>query len=446
MDFSSCPFCNSWVPSSELERHANGHFEDEEIASDMELARQISLAPPSPPAASEPVNDLQIDMYLSRSVDNDASICNDDAKLFGDGDSISSLASLQTRESFHKIEGGLMALLKKCLELETGDSICILSGYIDHFQCIEFEDAGWGCGWRNIQMLSSHLLHERHEARDVLFGRAGFVPGILSLQRWLELAWERGFDGDGAEQFNHKIYGSSSWIGTTECAALFRSFGLRAKIVDFGPKKLTPLFLSAPGLKLACPNGRENNKRKRNPYQVYGLMDRYLNSNSSNSSDAGSCSGKSTNSFMEFDETNTTNVDLAENFVSTSKGQQVLIDWVWNYFSGGRLVETGKCKVTVSSKPPLYFQHDGHSRTIVGIQVRHLAKGKQHNLLVLDPVHNTKILEASLRGKSGWQKLIKRGVHTLRKPQYQLCYVERGICNEEELEKLKTLDSIYIEL
>lgn len=30
-------------------RHANGHFEDEETARDVELALQIALAPPSPP-------------------------------------------------------------------------------------------------------------------------------------------------------------------------------------------------------------------------------------------------------------------------------------------------------------------------------------------------------------------------------------------------------------
>lgn len=32
-------------------RHANGHFEDEEAAKDMELARRIAIAPPSPPLA-----------------------------------------------------------------------------------------------------------------------------------------------------------------------------------------------------------------------------------------------------------------------------------------------------------------------------------------------------------------------------------------------------------
>lgn len=37
---------------------------------------------------------------------------------------------------------------------------------------------------------------------------------------------------------------------------------------------------------------------------------------------------------------------------------------------------------------PLYFQHDGHSRTIVGIQVKRQRNGmQQYNLLILDPSH-----------------------------------------------------------
>ena len=37
---------------------------------------------------------------------------------------------------------------------------------------------------------------------------------------------------------------------------------------------------------------------------------------------------------------------------------------------------------------PLYFQHDGHSRTIVGIQVKYQQSGiPQYSLLVMDPGH-----------------------------------------------------------
>lgn len=167
---------------------------------------------------------------------------------------------MQPDESIHirrvrRDNGGFMTLLKDCLEWEsrksTSTTTSILSGYVDHFQSVAFEDVGWGCGWRNIQMLASHLLVQRQqETTQVLFGGLGLVPDIPSLQSWLEIAWDKGFDAIGSSHFHHKIYGKRTWIGTTECAALFRSFGLRARIVDFSTST-TP--------QLTCDSGSSSN-------------------------------------------------------------------------------------------------------------------------------------------------------------------------------------------
>ena len=81
---------------------------------------------------------------------------------------ISCIIGLQIRSTFYKVETGLMALLKNCLELESGNSTSILSGYVDHFQSIESEDVGWGCGWRNIQMLSSRLCEDKKQEKFCL--------------------------------------------------------------------------------------------------------------------------------------------------------------------------------------------------------------------------------------------------------------------------------------
>ncbi|KAL3846031.1 hypothetical protein ACJIZ3_003434 [Penstemon smallii] len=283
-----------------------------------------------------------------------------------------SLVQLQNKEIFYKVERNLMTLLRNCLELDTKNSVSILSGHVDHFQSIKSEDAvlGWGCGcgWRNIQMLSSHLLSQRHEAKEVLYGGSGFVPDIASLQRWLELAWEKGFD---THDFDRRFYGNESWIGTRECAALLRYFGLRAKVVDF---------------ELASSRFEE--------------------------------------------------------------GHHVLIEWVWNYFSGQKVNRSGgDRRVIVSEKAPLYFHHDGHSRTIVGIQATRESNGMQqlHNLLIFEPRIKTKYLEECLINNVGWQQKIKRGSHTLKEPLYQLCYVDPGIARGKELENLKTITSIRLE-
>ncbi|CAJ1974512.1 unnamed protein product [Sphenostylis stenocarpa] len=287
-------------------------------------------------------------------------------------DEISCLIGSQTRSEFYKVEVGLMTLLKNCLESEVGNSNSILSSYVDHFQCLESKDAGWGCGWRNIQMLSSHLLVQRPEAREALFGGSGFVPDILALQRWLEIAWEKGFDEPGSAQFNHVIFGSTKWIGTTECAALLRSFALRARVVDFGPKESQSISGSS----------LDNARSKASIHNLVKKKDK------------------------------------------EGKGYQVLMDFVWNYFSDRNSIQFGQQHVVISDKTPLYFQHDGHSRTIVGIQVKHQQKRDlRYNLLVLDPAHSTSALGKSLRQKFGWEELIKRGMHTLKKPQYQALFI-----------------------
>lgn len=446
-DLSSCPFCSLSVPCGELERHANSHFEDEEAAEDAELARRIAIAPPSPPLTMTDRlgTDKLKEVNCHKAAEVEATRC--DGRTPGDvEDEIFHLVSLQTISSFYKIEDGLMALLKRRLESEAEQSTCIICSYLDHFESTESEDVGWGCGWRNIQMLSSHLLVERQEAKEGLFGGSGFVPDIVSLQRWLEIAWKRGFDEVGSEHFNHKIYGSSSWIGTTECAALFRSFGLRARIVDFGPKNLESLFLSVPGSRIDSENVEARGKK--NAVQIHGPMDRYLAKRKRISPEVCSSIGHTGCSYIQPDQvSDRSNEDLGVSSARSSKGQEVLTDWVWRYFSDKSFIDNSFSCVSISRKTPLYFQHDGHSRTIVGIQVIHQPKGIQkYNLLVLDPAHRTATLERSLKRNAGWQKLIKRGIRTLKKPQYQLCYIDPGIAKGEELEQLKTMDSVYIEI
>ena len=59
------------------------------------------------------------------------------------------------------------------------------------------------------------------------------MPAVAALQTWIEEAWARGWDPAGAEQLNSRLSGGTTWIGTTEVAALLRASRLRARIVDF---------------------------------------------------------------------------------------------------------------------------------------------------------------------------------------------------------------------
>lgn len=385
--WSSCPFCYQQVLSVQLERHANNHFEDQDENQDIAFDFDFDSHSHSP-------------QHIT--VDNPMLPETERSEATTSNQNIRSSVSLQDTNL------GFIPLLNKSLECDAGKSTSILSGYVDHFQTLEFEDVGWGCGWRNIQMLASHLLVQSQEAREVLFGGVGFVPDIPSLQTWLETAWEKGFDIAGSNDFDRKICGKQSWIGTTECAALFRSFGLRARIVDFSSS--------------TRDYGSSVAKRKK-PTQVIGPMDKYLNKPAAAAADAGSSNDK-----------------------CMVKGHQLLANWVWSYFSDNMPTESSCNRVVVTEKAPLYFQHDGHSRTIVGIQLKSLPNGmQQYNLLILDPAHKTQVLKSCLSKKVGWQRFIKRGVHTLKKPDYQLCYMDPGIATGTEMEKLKILDSTRFE-
>ncbi|PWA70528.1 peptidase C78, ubiquitin fold modifier-specific peptidase 1/ 2 [Artemisia annua] len=297
---SCCPFCSQQVLSIDLQRHANSHFEDQD---DDQQHHHVQL----------------VDHIQSQTLP----------------------CSPQPSST------NLMSLLKNCLDTEPAATTSFLSGHVDHFHSIDFEDVGWGCGWRNIQMLTSHLLFQRPEAKPLLFGGSGFVPDIPSLQTWLEVAWNKGFDAPGANHFNRKISGKRAWIGTTECAALFRSFGLRACIVDF------------------TTSSTGTSSSKSTP-KLVGPMDRYLNRPHHDASSSNSNNNKCVGEIV--------------------KGHQLLFNWVRSYFSDSNM--TTKSGVIVTQKAPLYFQHDGHSRTIVGIQLKRLPNGTdQHNLLILDPAH-----------------------------------------------------------
>lgn len=74
----------------------------------------------------------------------------------------------------------------------------------------------------------------------------------------------------------------------------------------------------------------------------------------------------------------------------------------------------------------------GIERQLVGRERR-----PQFTLLILDPGTPGPKLAAALRSQDGWQRLLKRGAHTLRQGQYQLLWVAPGLAGAEERAALK---------
>ena len=82
--------------------------------------------------------------------------------------------------------------------------------------------------------------------------------------------------------------------------------------------------------------------------------------------------------------------------------------WIqWVGCSSSDLLPCMHCLLTwthvCTGKPPLYFQHQGHSRTIVGIERESSAHAEAFTLLVLDPSVPHARLSTALQSNSGWQ-------------------------------------------
>ncbi|KAI8365676.1 peptidase family C78-domain-containing protein [Choanephora cucurbitarum] len=158
-------------------------------------------------------------------------------------------------------------------------------------------DLGWGCGYRNCQMLMSYLEQQEQDGEPIL----KHVLDIHGIQLLIEQAWKEGFDTLGAAQLDHRVFKTRKWIGTTEVYTLLAYLGIRSTIIDFhqpGPNRL----------------------------------------------------------------------------------HHELMDWIQSYFSAD--IQSGHQTVYITNRPPLYLQHQGHSRTVIGIE---LLKSGKRNLIMFDP-------------------------------------------------------------
>lgn len=218
---------------------------------------------------------------------------------------------------------------------------------VDHYAA-SYGDKGWGCGYRNFQMLLSSLVTEEMYCK-ILFNGKTMIPSIPKIQQLIEAAWERGFDKQGCEQLGGKVYNSTKWIGATEIVATLASLKVRCQLLDF-----------------------------HNPSGPNGTHTR-------------------------------------------------LFEWVREYF-----------EKPATFKPPLYLQHQGHSRTIVGIEK---LKDKSVRLLIFDPSTSKKqislfhsIVNANL------MRTLRRSIQGLKSKQYQIVAVT-GILSDKQLEEHKVLRS-----
>ncbi|XP_077157384.1 zinc finger-containing ubiquitin peptidase 1 isoform X2 [Paroedura picta] len=232
-----------------------------------------------------------------------------------------------------------------------------LSMGVDHYHC-SLGDKGWGCGYRNFQMMLSSLL--RNSTYQECLKDHKSIPCIPKIQWLIENSWKEGFDPQGASHFNSRLQGTKAWIGACEIYSLLTSLSLKCQIVDF-----------------------------HEPTGPLGTHPR-------------------------------------------------LLEWVMNYYNSDK---ENNAKVVCTSKPPIYLQHQGHSRTILGIEER---KNKSLCLLVFDPGCPPQETQKLLKGIDGYNlRLIRRFAGGLKHKQYQVVAID-GVLSEEEKEARRQASQLFV--
>ncbi|KAI9364239.1 peptidase family C78-domain-containing protein [Pilaira anomala] len=221
-----------------------------------------------------------------------------------------------------------------------------------------FMDLGWGCGYRNCQMLMSFLQHEMQDGEPLLKN----VLDITGIQLLIEKAWKEGFDSLGAAQLEHHVFKTRKWIGTTEVYTLFTYLGIRSTIIDFHQP------------------GPEN---------------------------------------------------LHEN----------MFDWIEYYFTSNNNTTTTTGHVYITNKPPLYLQHQGHSRTVIGIE---LLKSGKRNLIMFDPGRRMLRLSSRIKYNSSLSRPFRVDDKTIAKNKQYSLLVLGQVTNDENGKMIWDSDKSYL--
>jgi len=266
----------------------------------------------------------------------------------------------------------------------------------------------WSCGYRNYQMMLSAML-PRLDANHSIFQRIPHripptpmgIPTLKQMQRAMEDAWREGFDRKGARHYSHCIVGTESKIGAMEVVNLSWYHGIDSTVVQFircsGSRNLLPFFVHA-----------------------------YFAKNTGGSWEDGNSNNKPTSCSMA-------NSLLSEAFLASEGLTKIAShDPSSNNYS------------KMEPLLPLYLQWEGHSVTIIGVEVQRRENITAVNdiaLLVLDPLKQGRKIQRDLHCCQGrkpsilpvsirlpWKKIMNKDLQIMLCTNRSMTYQERNQC------------------
>lgn len=124
---------------------------------------------------------------------------------------LSPTGTIVREETVENETSGVIPVLKQlCRQDPTVERVMFCSSLVRHIFKLPRE--GGFCGYRNIQMLISHIQDARRPGHENFPGR---TPSILKLQDMIERAWDMGFNSSGRIETGG-IKGTRKYIGTPE--------------------------------------------------------------------------------------------------------------------------------------------------------------------------------------------------------------------------------------
>lgn len=262
----------------------------------------------------------------------------------------------------------LAGLLKRS---RTTEYAYLCNPAVDHVSKLKKE--GGFCGYRNIQMLSSYIVNARAEGAHCFSGR---MPSVFGIQEYIERAWDNGINAQGRIETGG-VRGTRKYIGTPE-VGLQGSRG------------------SGQGI-LTRHLGTSHVSRSQHPVRFEHI----------------SCIGSKLTYELRCN---------AQGFKDQRPGnaEARLLQHVEQYFQQSNFDPADKVRCT--RLPPIYFQHRGHSLTIVGYEKK---KNGTQELLVFDPMFRDSDAVVRLAGShkpstghpENMLKLYRRGNRYLKRFQ-----------------------------
>ncbi|KAJ9211534.1 hypothetical protein DTO166G4_6814 [Paecilomyces variotii] len=145
---------------------------------------------------------------------------------------IGSNGMLERHEAIENETAGVVpVLIQLCQQDQSVQRAFFCSEKVRHVFKMRME--GGFCGYRNIQMLISHVQDAKRPGHEHFPGR---LPTILRLQDLIEQAWDMGFNSSGRVETGG-IRGTRKYIGTPEAQALFQSLGIKCEANAFHETK-----------------------------------------------------------------------------------------------------------------------------------------------------------------------------------------------------------------